>query len=213
MTKKKVKRRPKKKVIVIFVLLVLVIGGFITYKCLKTDENVEEIKVVSKIDDYGYSLKENKSKKYKALFSKLKDTLSKKNVDEKEYAKLITKMFIIDFYSLGDRTAKTDVGGVDFVHEQALENFILNAEDTIYKYVESNVYSQRKQELPIVDKVKIKGVNNDEFAYLEAVDENAFIVEASWTYEDETIGEDYQNSGTFTFVHDGKKLCLVELSE
>ena len=46
-------------------------------------------------------------------------------------------MFVYDFFSLEDKAAKTDVGGVEFVHPSAIANFLLNAEDTYYKYVES----------------------------------------------------------------------------
>lgn len=39
-------------------------------------------------------------------------------------------MFIVDFYSLSDKTAKTDVGGVDIVQPDILNNFLENAENT-----------------------------------------------------------------------------------
>ena len=212
MAAKKVKRKPKKLLIVLIFIMVLAIGGTISYFVLFDKEEVKETKVVSKIGNYGYVLKSNKSEAYQKLFDELKQTLSGE-VDEKKYVKLITKMFIVDFYSLADRTAKTDVGGVDFVHESALENFVLNAEDTFYKYVESNIYGERKQDLPVVDKITIESVENTEFSYLEEIDENAYVVKASWTYNDSKIANGYQTEGTFTFVHDGNKLVLVELSD
>ena len=171
---------------------------------------VKEAKVVSKIPGYGYTLKSNKSKEYKKLFQELKDVLTAKKVDEKKYAKVITKMFVVDFYSLGDHIAKTDIGGVDFVKEDILSNFMENAEDTYYKYVESNIYGNRNQKLPKVKKVKVNSVKNIEYKYNDEVEENAFQVEASWTYKDKEIADGYQNKGTFTYIHDGKKLVLVE---
>lgn len=212
MKKKKMKKKPK--ILIIILVIILVIVGFILIPKKNNDEEkVEKVKVVAKIEDYGYNLKEDKSKAYKKLFKELQKELSKEKVDEKEYAKIITKMFIVDFYSLNDRKAKTDIGGVDFVHESALENFVLNAEDTFYKYVESNIYGGRKQDLPTVDKIKINEVKNEEYSYLEEIDENAFIVDADWTYKDESKANGYQTKGIFTFVHVGKKLCLVEISE
>ena len=212
MAVKKVKRRkPKKKLIVLIIIIGLVLIGSGVYLILNTKETVKENKVVSKIPGYGYVLKSNKSSAYKKLFQQLKEVLSEKNVDEKKYAKVITKMFIVDFYSLKDHIAKTDVGGVDFVHTDIIDNFLENAEDTYYKYVESNIYGKRKQKLPEVDTIKIDSVETTEFTYNEETDDEALKVVASWTYKDSSIAKGYQTEATFIYVHDGKKLVLVEL--
>lgn len=207
----KVKRKPKKKLIVIVVILAVILLGSGMYFLFFNKSVTKENKVVSKISKYGYTLKSNKSSAYKKLFQELKDVLSKDKVDEEEYAKTITKMFIVDFYSLTDHIAKTDVGGVDFLHKDAEQNFIVNAEDTIYKYVESNIYGNRKQKLPEVDEVTIKSVENTEFTYLDNTDEEAYQVVATWTYKDKSVAEGYQDEATFIYIHDGKKLVLVEL--
>ncbi len=212
MAKKRVKRKPKKILIIIVMLIILVALGVAAYLLVFNKEEVKEAKVVSKIDHYGYELKSNKSNKYKKLFKELQEVLSAKDVDEKKYVKKITEMFIVDFYSLGDHISKTDVGGVDFVHPDVLENFIVNAEDTIYKYVESNIYGQRKQELPIIDSITIDSVDSDTYSYGETIDDNAYIVKASWKYSDAS-SSDYQTSANFIYVHDGDKLQLVEISE
>ena len=120
-------------------------------------------------------------------------------------------MFIVDFYSLNDRTAKTDVGGVDFVHPDILSNFLENAEDTYYKYIESNVYGIRTQKLPTVNTVTVDSVETMKYDYSGKSDENAYVVKVSWTYKEEGFS-DYQQSATLVFVHEDKKLCLVELS-
>lgn len=213
MTKKRVKRKPKKLLIIMFILIILVVVGVAVYFLAFNKEEVKEAKVVSKIDHYGYELKSNKSTKYKKLFKELQEILSEKEVDEKKYVKKITEMFIVDFYSLEDHISKTDVGGVDFVHPDVLENFIVNAEDTIYKYVESNIYGQRKQELPIIDTVTIDSVDNDTYSYGETIDDNAYIVKASWKYGSNSSSSGYQTSANFVYVHDGDKLQLVEISE
>lgn len=211
MTKKKIKRKPKKLLIILIIILIISIG-ILSYFMFFKKESVKEAKVVSKIDNYGYVLKSNKSDAYKKLFKELKTVLNGK-VNEKEYAKIITKMFIVDFYSLNDRTAKTDVGGVDFVHKDALENFILNAEDTFYKYLESNIYKERKQNLPTVDKVTISNIEKTTFSYNDKTDEDAYKVNATWTYKNNSNSSGYQDKASFTYVHDGKKLVLVEISD
>lgn len=213
MAAKKIKRKPKKLLIILIFIVIIVIAFWIYFQFFNLD-SIKETKVVSKIPKYGYTLKSNKSKAYKQLFQELKDVLSKNKVDEKEYVSMITKMFITDFYSLDDHIAKTDVGGTDFVHTKILENFIMNAEDTLYKYVESNIYKQRTQKLPVVDKIKIDNIQTIEYTYNEEdIDEEAYQVEASWTYQDEKSSKEYQKKAFFTYVHEGNKLSLVEISD
>ncbi|MBQ8131381.1 MAG: hypothetical protein IJ193_02700 [Bacilli bacterium] len=204
--KKRVKITLTLILIVLFVLL-----GYLIYKNFFTGNTVEEVKVIDTIKDYGYELKDNKNETYKKMFYELEDILKEKEVDEEAYAKKIAEMFIYDFYSLEDKTAKTDIGGVDFVHPNILQNFTENAQSTYYKYVESNVYGNRKQSLPMVDKVTISNVQQGLYVVGDTdKDEEAFELKVTWTYTSNSFS-DYQNQATLDFVHDGKKLQLVEL--
>ena len=143
---------------------------------------------------------------YKEIFNKE----TTKEVDEEKYVSKISEMFIYDFYSLDDKAAKTDIGGVDFVYKGIIDNFLQNAQNTYYKYVESNIYNNRKQKLPTVDKIEIKDVSQKAFAYGSETDDKAYFVETEWTYTDENYS-DYQNKATLVFIHDDIKLSLVEL--
>ena len=208
----RVKKKVKKKVIVIgtIILVVLIaIGAIVIAKSLNKPTEVKEVKVLKSIDSYGYDLKDNKSEKYKGLFKELEEILTAETISDEEYVKKITQMFIYDFYSLEDKTAKTDIGGVDFVLPAALENFLTNAEDTYYKYVESNLYDERQQELPMVDEVTISSSTETEYVY-NGTKYTAYEVKATWTYTD-TKFSDYQSSATLVFVKDDIKYYLVEL--
>lgn len=207
----KLKKKPKRILIAVITIILLIVVGVVVYKNIPKTPKVKEAKVLNTIKKYGYTLKDNKSAKYKKLFEELDKILSKDKVDEESYAKKISEMFIYDFYSLNDKTAKTDVGGVEFVYPQILENFLQNAENTFYKYVESNIYNNRKQQLPTVDEITIESIEQTAYAYGDKTDENAYQVKVSWTYTDEAAYSDYQNSATLTFVHDDIKLYLVEL--
>lgn len=209
--KKRLKRKPKIVLMFLLIVVLICIGAF-SYHCYTNKSDVQESKVVSKIPEYGYVLKSNKSEAYKKMFQELEKILSEDKVNEKKYAQTIAKMFVLDFYSLDDHNAKTDVGGVDFVHSDALENFVVNAEDTLYKYVESDIYGQRKQDLPVVDKISVGKVEQTEFTYGDTTDDKAYSIKLDWTYKDEKIASGYQTEATLTFVHDGKKLVLVEVS-
>ena len=96
------------------------------------------------------------------------------------------------------------------MYSTVLDNFLKNAEDTYYKYVESNIYNQRKQKLPTVDKITIDSIDNTTFTYSDTTDKEAYEVKVSWTYTSEDFS-DYQKEATLIFMHKGKKLSLVEL--
>ena len=205
------KLKKKIKKLFYFILLVLlVIGGIFAYNHFFNTKEVKEAKVVSEIKKYGYKLKDNKSAEYKKMFNELKEILEADKVDEEKYAKKIAEMFIYDFYSLKDKTSKTDIGGVDFVYDDIRENFLENAQNTYYKYVENNIYKNRKQALPVVTNIKLDEVKQESFKYGDKTDSQAYIIKASWNYKGSSFS-DYQSSGELVFVHDGIKLVLVEL--
>ena len=204
------KKKPKIIIIATISILTLLLLGFIVYKTLGEHKEVKAVKIENSIDKYGYNLKENKPKAYKVMFKELENILKDATVDEEAYVNKIAEMFIYDFYSLNDKTAKTDVGGLEFVHSAALENFIQNAEDTYYKYLESNIYNNRKQNLPVVSNISIDSTEQTQFAYGNENDENAYMVKVSWDYTDSNFS-DYQKEATLIFVHEDFKLSLVEL--
>lgn len=203
----KLKKGVKRMLLILMIIIVIGAGVFL-YFHFKGNSTPKQATVVNEIKEYGYRLKSNKSQAYKEMFYELEKILTEKQVDEEAYVKKVSQMFILDFYSLNDKTANTDVGGVDFVHSLARENFLEKAEDTIYKYVESNLYGTRKQALPTVDKVSIESVEPTEFTVGGKVDSKAYQVKVSWTYKEES---DYQNEATLLFVHEGKVLALVEM--
>ena len=205
------KLKKKVKILLIILLLILLaIIGFLTYKDLVTDKSPKETKIINEVKDYGYKLKENKPEKYRKMFEALKEILAEEELDEEKYVKKISEMFIYDFYSLDDKAAKTDIGGVDFIHSEILDNFLQNAQNTYYKYVESNIYNNRKQKLPVVEEITINEVEKNEFKYADKTDNEAYYVKVNWTYVDNEFSS-YQKEAQLIFVHDGKKLSLVEL--
>ncbi len=204
------KKKIRKLIVGILLLALLVLVGLFVYDKLFKKDEVKEVKVISKIDKYGYTLKENKPKEYKDMFKELEKILNGDKVDEEKYVSQISKMYIYDFYSLNDKTAKTDVGGVDFVYKVALENYLKKAEDTYYKYVESNIYNNRKQTLPVVTNIQVEEITQKAFAYGDKTDEKAYFVNVAWEYTNSAFNG-YQKEATLVFIHDDIKLSLVEL--
>lgn len=197
---------------ILWTFIILIILLFVVWYLFFFDKKtVKKTKVLTKIDGYGYELKDNKSKKYKELFYELEKILKEDSLDYENYVKTISKMFILDYYSLNEKIAKTDVGGVDFVYSKAQTDFLEKSVNTIYKYVESNLYGGRKQSLPTVKEVVVDSVDVDTFDYLDTSDSEAYIVKVHWTYKDKGSSNGYQDEAILTFVHEDKKLSLVEL--
>lgn len=207
--KKKLKKKTKVFLGIVLIALIAVLV-YLLYMNFFTKKEVKEIKVIGSIDDYGYTLKDNKNQTYRDMFDDLKKVLKGNDIEYDQYAKQITKMFVYDFYSLDDKIAKNDIGGVDFIHPDALSNFLVNAEDTYYKYVESNIYGNRNQSLPIVDEssIELGEVENTEFAIGDTNVDDAYKIDAKWTYSNGF--SDYQTSGTAILVKVDKKLYIVE---
>ena len=205
----KKKRKLKKKVIVLIVLiviLVLSVIGFIIYKSF--DKQPSHAKVIDEISEYGYVLEEDQPKIYKDLFKELVTVLSKEEVDEKRYSELISQMFAIDFYNLDNKVSKNDVGGTQFVMEDYVDNFVLKASDTVYKYVEQNIYGDRKQQLPIVTSSEVKNIENDKYSYKDIKDDNVYIITVKLGYKDDM---DYPEEVTVKLFHNDKKLEIYEM--
>ena len=107
----------------------------------KVTQDVHKNKV--SIEEYGINCDDNDTELYKKEYEELKKNLTSEKIDYEEYAKSVAKLFIIDLYTIKNKSNKYDVGGTDFVFPDILANYRLNVEDTIYKYVEDNSDGKR----------------------------------------------------------------------
>ena len=200
------KKKKKKSYLKFFLLLfaILLIGFFSYQNFFK--KNV--IQVVSEIDDYSYFLENNETKIYKKYYKELEKELGDKKVNEENYAKLITKLFLIDLYTLSNKVTNQDIGGIQFLYDDIQDNFKLKATDTLYKYVKSDIYGNRSQELPMVKDVEIESIENIDYSYLDEEDKNAFEVKAKIIYKKD-LGYDVEK--ILVIIHDDIKLSIVEI--
>ena len=202
----------KKKEIILIIIILISVLLFTAYRVKKSQENKipEEIKVIDNIDKYGYNLYENKTLTYKNKFNELKDVLNSEEIDEEKYAKILSELFVIDFYDLKSKVTNTDVGGIDFILEDIREEFSLAAENSIYKYIESNVYGERNQELPSVNNTEIVSLEIINFESEKIKDENAYEIEIKIEYEKDL---EYPTNVKITLVHvdNDNKLYIVEV--
>lgn len=211
MKKKKKNKINLKRLIIVILVIIVVIFGIIVVKdkLFGKKEVQEQAKVVDKLDKYGYELNDNETKYYNDLFKKLKEELNKDKVNEEEYAKLISQLFLADYFNLDNKISKNDVGGVQFVYKDYQTNFIKKSTDEVYKYVESDIYKNRKQKLPSITNVEVLDISQDSFDYLEKTDENAYTVELKISYK-EDMG--YQQNVTLVLIHSGIKLEIAKMS-
>ena len=146
-------------IILILILIYAVVG---VYYNLTHQEKIPEVKEVDKVDKYNYVLKSNATELQKTQFNELKEILSGDIVDD-DYAKIIAKMFVTDLYTLSNKVNKYEVGGTEYVLESGRDNFKVNVQDTLYKYLEDNSDGKRSQILPMVVSVSADEISDTKY--------------------------------------------------
>ena len=207
----------KKKLLICFILVVAIVGGYFVYINFIAEKQVSAPKVVDEIKEFNYVVNENDTKLFKKTFKELKDVLSKKEVDNKKYAEVISKLFVIDFFNLENKTSKNDVGGVQFVYNSYKTDFVDYARDGIYKQVSNSIDSKKNTSLPQVTSVKITKndtvVPSSVFEHEDFANEteaNAYEIGIEWEYKN---GTGFQKKAVITVVKDGDKLSIAKMSE
>lgn len=195
--------------IIVFILVILMIYcAFDIFNSMKS-KVANEVEVLDKIEGYDYELNENDPSYFEKLFGDLKDVLESEELDEEEYASLVSQLFVTDFYSLASTINKNDVGGTQFVYAPYQEDFVSKAKTTIYNYVENNMYGDREQELPIVKNVVIDSIETDSYTFDDIIeDENAYIIKMTVDYEKDL---EYPTEVTLVLVHNENKLEVAKM--
>lgn len=195
----------------------IAVGGYFVWNnFIKPKTNKAKVVDSIKNDDVDYIVNDSDTKLFKDNFNELKKILTAKEVDNKKYAETITKLFVIDFFTLSNKTSKNDVGGVQFVYESYQKDFIDAARDGIYKQVHSVVTDDKSnKDLPTVSKVTIDDIDEispssmfEGFGFTE--DQVGYMVNISWEYKNK---DDFQNNATIIIVPDGNKLSVGRMQE
>lgn len=195
-------------IILVFILFGVLYGTKVYndfFKKEKEPEKETEVKTLHEIAGYGYKLSDNDLELYKTNFNSLLELLKEEEINYEEYAKTLLNLFIIDYYSLNVRLASTDIGGLEFIHPDQVNNFVINAQENMYKTVQSDLYGDRKQELPIVTNVVIDTITPSKVTY-KKVKNDGYKITSTWTYDKE-LG--YEKTGTFYVMKKNDKLYVV----
>ena len=177
---------------------------------IDNEKEINKVREIDSIDDYGYVLLENDTIYYKELFKELKEVLSQKDVNENQYVELVAKMFIADFFNLDNKLNKNDVGGIEFIYRDYQSNFKQLAISSIYNSIESNNDGQRIQKLPVVLDVEVSMVKQETYNYGDSTDRAAYLFDFYINYA-EDLG--YQTEGSLALIHNGNKIEVASMSE
>lgn len=195
--------------------LLLVITGVLVVNVIKDlkGSKASVVEIVDKMDEFDYQLTGNNTSYFKELYYDLKELLKEQDREDfdEEYAKLVSQLFVADFYDLNSKLDKTDVGGVQFVWEDSRENFKNFATDSktgVYYFVENNVYGKRTQELPSVTKVEIESIEQITYSEDGFEDDSAYKVVVSISYQKD-LG--YPKSCELILLHNQKKIEVIEM--
>ncbi len=201
------KKKYKRILIIILIVVLLAIISFVIYKILLNNKTEEEVvNVVDSISEYGYNLDDRDTELMKSTYEELKNILNSDEIDYELYASALAKLFVIDLFTMDNKINKYDVGSTEYVYPDALENFKLNVEDTLYKHMENNSSGKRKQDLPEVSSIEVLSNETGEYT----IEENSFdsyIVNLSWQYVSD-LG--YDNNALITLINLDNKLYVVE---
>lgn len=190
----------KKIIGISILLLIVVIGVYAVLIVLPNKGKGTEITEVEKIKfDYVQYSRDNSV--YKDTFKKLKEELNKESIDYKKYAEYISKLFIIDLYTLNNKNSKNDIGGLQYLKEELKNNFILNASNTMYKYVGID-----NTDLSEVNSVELINIIDTKYS-INSTEYSAYEVNLKWEYKKD-LG--YDKEGKLIVIKDGDKLYIVE---
>ena len=191
------------------VLAVILVLGFVTFLFFYSSRaKLQVVTTVAEIDNYQYKMESNTTRIYKKYFKELEHELEDNKIDEENYASLVSKLFVIDYYTLNNKITNKNIGGVQFIHSNLRSSFIEKASNTRYKYIKSNLYGNRKQKLPEVNDVKIKSIKQINYKNNNYQDKSGYQVEVNINY---VTDYDYPKEVTLTLIHEENKLVIVEI--
>ena len=201
------KKKYKRILIIILIVVLLAIISFVIYKIFLNNKTEEVVNIVDSISEYGYNLDDRDTELMKNVYEELKDVLLADTIDYEKYADTLARLFVIDLFTMNNKINKYDVGGTEYVYPDAIENFKLNVEDTIYKHMENNSSGKRKQNLPEVSSIDVLSTEVGEYTIGDTDTFDAYIVDLAWEYSSD-LG--YDDNATVTLVKMEDKLYVVE---
>lgn len=191
--------------LLILIILIFLIICLLVLNIFKKEDSESKVKVLDSINKFDYTLDERDTKLMKDKYNELKQILKADDINYEDYIKCIAELFIIDLFTIDNKINKYDVGSLEYVYPDALENFKLNVEDTLYKKLVDNSNGKRHQKLPIVKEIESGDIEASTYMIGET-EYDASLVKVKWTYENDL---DYDDNATVTLIRKADKVYVV----
>lgn len=198
--------KKNKKVLALLILIGVILFGYLIFRVRNDFFKKQDKTVVDSIGLYGYTLEKTDTKLYENNFKELSKILNEKTIDYEKYAEYLSKLFIVDTFTLNNKLASTDIGGIEFLHPDLKENFKENMGYNMYKNIEVNLDGKREQELPIVKDVTVDTIKEEKVKYNDK-EYDGYIIKANIEYEKD-LG--YQTEIELTLIKDDKILYIIK---
>lgn len=198
--------KKNKKVLALLILIGVILFGYLIFRVRNDFFKKQDKTVVDSIGLYGYTLEKTDTKLYENYFKELSKILNEKTIDYEKYAEYLSKLFIVDTFTLNNKLASTDIGGIEFLHPDLKENFKENMGYNMYKNIEVNLDGKRQQELPIVKDVTVDTIKEEKVKYNNK-EYDGYKVKANIEYEKD-LG--YQTEIELTLIKDDKILYIIK---
>lgn len=198
--------KKNKKVLALLILIGVILFGYLIFRVRNDFFKKQDKTVVDSIVLYGYTLEKTDTKLYENNFKELSKILNEKTIDYEKYAEYLSKLFLIDTFTLNNKLASTDIGGIEFLHPDLKENFKENMGYNMYKNIEVNLDGKREQELPIVKDVTVDTIKEEKVKYNDK-EYDGYKIKANIEYEKD-LG--YQTEIELTLIKDDKILYIIK---
>ena len=199
-------KKKDKWILILFIFCFIVFVSPILFKLFIDFNKKKKKKELSSFEYYGYKLTSTDTDVFKNAYDELSIVLNQEIVDYEEYAKSISKLFVIDVFTLENKVSSTDIGGLEFVHKDLRDNFKDNLGSTLYNSVLSNINGKRVQKLPKVSNVSVDSITKDKYEYYD-VEYDSYVIKCGITYE---VDLGYQSSITLTLIRVDNMLYIVK---
>jgi len=199
---------------------------------------VEQAPIDELTDSVRYILRRNATDYQLELFDLLVNAHEQFYADKSDeslkiYASTIVQNFVADFFTLSNKSSRSDVGGLQFFSEDVVDNFRSFAVDEFYLYLNQYIEMFGSELLPTVSSTEISRIEfgtrtieaEDENVDLNAEDENVpaeeeirtIIIDIEWSYELTTLSyiDEFQTAARFVLVEheESVRIYIIELLE
>ena len=130
-----------------------------------------------------YSVRNNSVNQSHAEQTRWNKILSNENIDEEEYAKVLSKLFVSDLFTLSNKNTSSDITSSQYVYDDYKEKFEIIVKDTIYSNIEVDLDGKRNQDLPTVKNVEISSIDRKSFSLnKKVIDDKAYYLNINIEY-------------------------------